>query len=87
MANSGQQPDRATVEANLLREADRVVASLEAAFAAAPDDPELRKQVERLVEQARRMRDRVAEAIAAAHAREEGTAPEHVEDVGKEHHA
>ena len=87
MTDNGDRPDRATVEANLLREADRVVTSLEAALAAAPDDPELRQQVERLVEQARRMRDRVAAAIAAAHAREEGTAPERVEDVGEDHHA
>lgn len=87
MAHNGDRPDRATVEANLLREADRVVTSLEAKLAAAPDDPELRQQVKRLVEQARRMRDRVAAAIAAAHAREEGTAPESVEDGGEDHHA
>jgi len=64
-----ERAGRAEVEARLLQEADRVVASLETALAAAPEDEELREQLERIVEQARTLRSRVQETIAKAHAR------------------
>ncbi len=57
---------RAEIEAKLLSEAERVVSSLEAALAAAPEDEELRAQLQLIVEQARRLRGRVEQAIAEA---------------------
>jgi len=70
MAERGEN-SREAVEARLIEEAERVVARLQAALAAAPDDAELREKLERIVEQARRLRQRVTDAIAAAHARDE----------------
>jgi len=70
MASQEERPDRAAVEAKLLHEAQLIVTRLEAALAAAPDDGELRQHLERMVEQARRLRQRIGEAIAAAHAKE-----------------
>ena len=72
MANQGERADRAAVEANLLHEAELVVTRLEAALAAAPDNVELKRQLERMIEQARRLRQHIAEAIAAAHAKGQG---------------
>ena len=66
MAKQDEQPDRAAVEAKLLAEAEQIVTRLEAALAAAPDDQELRAQLERIVEQARHLRARVEKAIATA---------------------
>jgi CBS domain containing-hemolysin-like protein len=71
MASEEERPGRAAVEAKLLHEAELIVTRLEAALAAAPDDGELRQQLRRMIEQARRLRQRIAEAIAAAHARHE----------------
>jgi len=72
VANQGERADRAAVEANLLHEAELVVTRLEAALAAAPDNVELKRQLERMIEQARRLRQHIAEAIAAAHAKGQG---------------
>lgn len=66
MAKRDEQPGRAAVEAKLLAEAEQVVTRLEAALAAAPDDEELRAQLERIVEQARHLRARVEKTISAA---------------------
>jgi len=66
---------RAEVEARLLAEAEAVVSRLEAALAAAPDDDDLRMKLERIVEQARRLRSRVQGAIAKAHAKDKENGP------------
>jgi hypothetical protein len=66
MAEDGEEAQRAAIEGKLLEEADRVVTRLEAALAAAPDDPELRAQLERIVAQARELRSRIAAAISEA---------------------
>jgi len=71
MASREERPDRAGVESRLLEEAQLIVSRLEAALAAAPDDAELRQQLERMIEQARRLRRRIGEAIATAHAEDE----------------
>lgn len=70
MSNEHPRANRAEAEARLLEETERVVTRLEAALAAAPDDAELKQKLARIVEQARRLRERVAQAIADAHARE-----------------
>jgi hypothetical protein len=74
MAENSNEAERATVEAKLLEEADRVVTRLEAALAVAPDDPELRAHLERIVAQARELRARVAAAIAQARSERGGAA-------------
>jgi predicted ATP-grasp superfamily ATP-dependent carboligase len=66
---------RAEVEARLLAEAEAVVSRLEAALAAAPEDDDLRMKLERIVEQARRLRSRVQAAIAKAHAKDQENGP------------
>ena len=71
MANHEQPSERAAVEARVLEEAERVVTRLEQALAAAPEDPQLREQLERIVAQARHLRQRVADAIAGARARKD----------------
>jgi len=66
MAEDPEEAQRAAIEGKVLEEADRVVTRLEAALAAAPDDPELKAQLERITAQARELRARVAAAIAEA---------------------
>jgi hypothetical protein len=68
--------NRATVEARLIEESERVVQRLEAALAVAPDDAELRANIERIIEQARRLRQRVSDAVAQAHARDGARQPD-----------
>ena len=60
MAEDPEEAQRAAIEGKVLEEADRVVTRLEAALAAAPDDPELKAQLERITAQARELRARVA---------------------------
>ena len=67
-----EQP--AGLEAKLREEADRVVRHLEAALAAAPDDPELRGKLQRILDHARRLRQQVEDAIVSACAESEGGA-------------
>lgn len=71
MSPAEDESGRVAVEAKLLEEADQIVARLEAAQAAAPDD-ELRAQLEPILQQARRLRSRVREAIARAHKQDHG---------------
>ena len=73
MAEDPEEAQRVAIEGKLLEEADRVVTRLEAALAAAPDDPELKAQLERIVAQARELRSRVAAAIAEARSKQDRT--------------
>jgi len=72
-----EKGSREEIEKRLMDEAQRTVDYLQGALESAPDDEQLRARLQRVLDQARALRDAIKRALAGAgHAKErEGEAP------------